>query len=59
MIIVSFLNFIEQNKILKMKGFPLKNTPRSPLSKGGSIIFIYGVIECGVRSPGTWQNADV
>jgi hypothetical protein len=54
--LVSFLNFIEQSS----KGFPpfekggpggiseaihLKNLPRSPFSKGGSIIFIYGVIE--------------
>jgi len=57
---VSFLNFIEQSKIPKSKGFPpfekggpggiskpihLKNPPRSPFSKGGSIIFIYELIE--------------
>ena len=58
--LVSFLNFIEQSKIPKSKGFPpfekggpggiskpihLKNPPRSPFSKGGSIIFIYELIE--------------
>jgi hypothetical protein len=33
---VSFLNFIEQSKIERIP---------PPFSKGGSIIFIYGVIE--------------